>query len=79
MTSKDVLAFWFDEIKPRQWWAADPAFDAQVAGRFGALLEQAARGELHAWRADARGRLAEIIVLDQFSRIRTSKSCLASK
>jgi uncharacterized protein (DUF924 family) len=26
------------------------------------------RGELHAWRSDAQGRLAEVIVLDQFSR-----------
>lgn len=68
MTSRDVLAFWFEEIKPKQWWISDPAFDGQVGQRFGALLDQAARGELFGWRGDAKGRLAEIVVLDQFSR-----------
>ena len=31
-------------------------------------MQQAAAGELHAWRRSPQGRLAEIIVLDQFSR-----------
>lgn len=65
---EEVLTFWFDEIEPKAWWAADPAFDALLRQRFGALLAAAAHGELHAWRSGARGRLAEIIVLDQFSR-----------
>lgn len=65
---EDVLTFWFEEIKPPQWWAVDPAFDEVVRARFLALLQQAAAGELCAWRATARGRLAEVIVLDQFSR-----------
>jgi uncharacterized protein (DUF924 family) len=64
----DVLTFWFDEIAPRQWWAAEPAFDAQVRARFAATLAQAARGELHGWRDTVDGRLAEVLVLDQFSR-----------
>ena len=63
-----VLDFWFDEIEPAQWWKADPAFDAIVRERFGDLHRAAAQGELYAWRGDANGRLAEIIVLDQFSR-----------
>jgi uncharacterized protein (DUF924 family) len=65
---QQVLAFWFHEIEPRQWWAVDPAFDAQVRERFARLLVQAAQGELWLWRASAQGRLAEVIVLDQFSR-----------
>src|SRR5690606_22004744 len=32
------------------------------------LLQQAAAGELYAWRATPQGRLAEVILLDQFSR-----------
>nr|WP_163502407.1 DUF924 family protein [Halomonas socia] len=64
----DVLAFWFDELTPAQWFRKDAALDAAIAGRFGALLEAAGRGELWEWRLSARGRLAEIIVLDQFSR-----------
>jgi len=63
-----VLAFWFQEIRPADWWAANPAFDEQVRSRFGALHEQAIRCELFAWRMTPEGRLAEVIVLDQFSR-----------
>ena len=63
-----VLSFWFDEITPRQWWEKSPEFDQLIAQRFGALHQAAARCELFAWRETARGRLAEILVLDQFSR-----------
>jgi uncharacterized protein (DUF924 family) len=63
-----VLAFWFDEIAPAQWWKLDPAFDDALRTRFGELHRRAHLGELWAWRAQPRGRLAELIVLDQFSR-----------
>lgn len=63
-----VLAFWFQETQPAQWWKVDPAFDARVRERFGALHEQARRCELFGWRATPAGRLAEVIVLDQFAR-----------
>jgi uncharacterized protein (DUF924 family) len=66
--SGEVLDFWFAETEPKAWWTADPAFDERIRGRFAALHAQAAHGELHAWRATAQGRLAEVIVLDQFSR-----------
>lgn len=65
---EQVLQFWFHEISPAQWWQADPVFDDQIRERFGKLLIQAAHGELYTWRTTASGRLAEIIVLDQFSR-----------
>lgn len=64
----EVLKFWFEDIEPKAWFRSDPGFDRLLADRFGALLEQAARGELYRWRAQPAGRLAEIIVLDQFSR-----------
>ena len=63
-----VLGFWFEEAGPKAWWAPDPAFDELIRRRFGELHGRAARGELYGWRAAAAGRLAEIIVLDQFSR-----------
>jgi uncharacterized protein (DUF924 family) len=63
-----ILDFWFKEITPAQWWKVDPAFDSFVADRFGEIHAQAACSELFAWRATPQGRLAEIIVLDQFSR-----------
>lgn len=68
VTHEAILSFWFTEIAPAQWWRADAAFDAEVRSRFGPAHEAAAAGELFAWRATPSGRLAEIIVLDQFSR-----------
>lgn len=63
-----VLGFWFEESQPAQWWRVDPAFDELIRARFGALHEQACRAELFGWRGAPAGRLAEVIVLDQFSR-----------
>ena len=63
-----VLQFWFVELEPRDWWRKDPELDQRIASRFGTLLEAAASGALAEWRTTARGRLAEIIVLDQFTR-----------
>ncbi len=64
----EVLSFWFDEIEPEQWFAPDEGLDNIIRSRFGALHQAAARGEMWPWRATPHGRLAEIIVLDQFSR-----------
>lgn len=64
----NVLDFWFTEIDPKQHWIKDPEFDALITQRFGALHAQANACELFAWRDTAEGALAEIIVLDQFSR-----------
>ncbi|MGQ3051879.1 MAG: DUF924 family protein [Roseateles sp.] len=68
MKADDVLVFWFEEIRPAQWWKVEPAFDDLVRSRFGALHEQARCCELFNWRATPEGRLAEVIVLDQFAR-----------
>lgn len=65
---RDVLSFWFDELEPRQWWVKDAELDTRIRDRFAALHHSAAQGELFHWRAAPHGRLAEIIVLDQFSR-----------
>lgn len=63
-----VLKFWFEETSPKSWWQANADFDELIRQRFGAVLQQASKAELFSWRISARGRLAEIIVLDQFSR-----------
>jgi uncharacterized protein (DUF924 family) len=68
VTHDAILDFWFWETDSRAWWNADPGFDESVRRRFGGLHARAAHGELTVWRASPRGRLAEIIVLDQFSR-----------
>jgi uncharacterized protein (DUF924 family) len=63
-----VLRFWFEELEPAQWWKKDETLDREICGRFADVHARACRCELFTWRADARGRLAEIVVLDQFSR-----------
>jgi len=63
-----VLSFWFEELEPAQWWRADAELDAAIRRRFGVLHEAAVACELFEWRGTPEGRLAEIIVLDQFSR-----------
>lgn len=65
---QEILRFWFKETSSDKWWSAEPKFDEEVRSRYGDLVHQAARGELHEWRNEPHGRLAEIIVLDQFSR-----------
>ena len=64
----DILRFWFTELTPQQHFAKDAALDESIRTRFGPTLEAAARCELFPWRATPEGRLAEILVLDQFSR-----------
>ena len=63
-----VLRFWFEELTPQDWWRKDPVLDARISALFGATLVAAARCELFHWRDSAPGRLAEVIVLAQFSR-----------
>ena len=65
---EQVLSFWFERHGPDDWWAKEPAFDEAIRSEFGALHASAALGELYDWREGPDGRLAEIIVLDQFSR-----------
>lgn len=67
----DVLGFWFGApplTQRRAWFVKDPAFDAHIAGGFGDTIEAALAGGLAGWDATPRGRLARIIVLDQFTR-----------
>jgi uncharacterized protein (DUF924 family) len=65
---EQVLRFWFFETAPAQWWKVDPAFDSKIADRFAGAHSAAMAGELYEWRTQPRGRLAEVLVLDQFSR-----------
>ena len=68
MQAQPILNFWFEELTDKQRFAKEAALDEAIRTRFGATLEAVARCELFAWRATPEGRLAEIIVLDQFSR-----------
>ena len=65
---QSVLNFWFEEIKPFQWWKKDKKIDKLIKDRFLMLHFQAKSNGLSNWRRTLKGRLAEIIILDQFSR-----------
>lgn len=65
---QSILSFWFEELTPAQWWQKSRLLDDDIRRRFGDLHRRACLGELFEWRTHAQGRLAEIIVLDQFSR-----------
>lgn len=69
MTDADeILQFWFHELAPSDWFKVSDRVDNLIRERYSGVLERAAAGELFSWRTSASGRLAEIIVLDQFSR-----------
>jgi uncharacterized protein (DUF924 family) len=74
--AEDVLGFWFptplggdrDAVARRiEWWFRGGA-DPEIVARFSPLLARATAGDLDGWAATARGRLALILVLDQFPR-----------
>ena len=78
METPDTLhAFWFGtsaqdaEVIASQsalWWQKQPAVDAHIRHRFAPLVERAATGELDNWLDELRGRLALILLTDQFPR-----------
>jgi uncharacterized protein (DUF924 family)/diadenosine tetraphosphate (Ap4A) HIT family hydrolase len=72
-----ILDFWFGPPQPnglapenfrKRWFAQDPLFDEEIRLRFGAQVEEAVAGGLVDWESSARGRLALILLLDQFTR-----------
>ena len=67
--AEEVLDFWFNQLTPEEWFRPTEGLDEAIARRFGELHECFARhGVPDSWRATARGRLAAVIVLDQFPR-----------
>jgi len=72
-----VLQFWFgdvdelgrsDVMHSRRWFMKDEAFDREIADRFGQTYADVRGGLREAWLDDPRGRVAYVIVLDQFAR-----------
>lgn len=93
MDKHNILDFWFDaaqdnstpalsddDISKRQsalWWQKNPAVDTDIRQRFEPVLKALLRGQFNDWLDDAEGRLAAIIVLDQFSRNMYRNSALS--
>lgn len=68
MQWRDIINFWFDELDPEKWFNPTPELDQMIKDKFLDVHNKAIKGELDDWRLSPLGRLAEIIVLDQFSR-----------
>ena len=68
MNYPEILDFWFVELKQKDWWKKSAELDGLITRRFTQVHEQAKMGLLYQWRENAEGALAEILVLDQFSR-----------
>jgi prolyl oligopeptidase len=69
--ARAVLDYWFgadDGPERGFWFTKSEATDREIAQRFGALIERALRGELADWAAQPRAALAQILLLDQFTR-----------
>jgi len=64
----DILHFWFKSLQPQQWFVKDAELDARIRSEFATTHDAIVAGELEDWREAPEGRLAEVIVLDQFSR-----------
>ncbi len=73
----DVLRFWFADAcdspaanaaRGEFWFSTDPEVDAHIWSTYGDGIVDAGNGHCDGWAADPRGRLALIILLDQFPR-----------
>lgn len=65
---QDIIEFWFTKPNNSKWFRKNKTFDREISVKFSPVHAQAVQCELASWRSSALGSLAEIIVLDQFSR-----------
>jgi len=65
---EDVLKFWFETLEAKDWYRSSKELDTRIHEQFDATYSKIIAGETASWRDTAQGRLAEIIVLDQFGR-----------
>ena len=65
-TIDEILRFWFETLKPEDWYRRNPAIDAEIVKRFGPVYEALSTSVPQDWLAEPRGMLAAILVLDQF-------------
>ena len=63
-----VLKFWFETLSPKDWWRKSEELDKKIREQFTDFHHQIAQQQATHWRQTDEGSLAEIIVLDQFSR-----------
>jgi uncharacterized protein (DUF924 family) len=74
----EVLSFWFGDApartapelvqKVRRWYQGGPELDREIGQRFSTAVDDAIAGRFDAWTAHAEGRVALLVLLDQFPR-----------
>ncbi|GAA3932973.1 DUF924 family protein [Litoribacillus peritrichatus] len=74
---KQVINYWFGTLdedgfahqeEKQKWWSASDEIDLEISHKFGDLVKQALNHQLKDWRESTTGKLASIILLDQFTR-----------
>lgn len=68
MNPEEILRFWFTELTPGQWFQGGEVVDEMIRARYAPLVDTVAAGDFDDWGQTARGRLALVLVLDQFPR-----------
>ena len=68
MQHTEIIQFWYKELQPNQWFNGGDEVDRMIQERFSSTLEQAHQGLRDEWATEAEGRLALLLVLDQFPR-----------
>ena len=73
--AESVLQFWFGAegsaeygTQRAEWFRKDAEFDALIARRFGELIEAALLGQFESWARTPQSALAQVLLLDQFTR-----------
>jgi len=69
VTPQEILDFWFSKEVKRHWFEYSEFLDTKVRVMYERIFRDAVNCELSDWRDTIQGRLAEIIILDQFSRL----------
>lgn len=72
-----ILNYWFGEqtgdaavaqSRASLWWKKSAQVDSEIKSRFGGCVVQAGAGGLDDWAREPKGRLALILLCDQFTR-----------
>ena len=73
--AETILQFWFGAegspeylLQRSEWFRKDPAFDAEIARQFGPVIDLALQGRTADWARSPRSALAQVLLLDQFTR-----------
>jgi uncharacterized protein (DUF924 family) len=64
----EIIQFWFETLRPEDWYRKDRAIDAEIVARFSEIYQELKAAVPPAWLSEPKATLAAILVLDQFPR-----------